>query len=134
VRGIDAQAMTRQLPEHVRRALAFVAWRLITGQEGAAVYDHSSDLRVVFSGVISGTAIDVRDDSGRRFVGSGGSGMYTLEPGPGAKPVTLRISGLDFDGFDYGSSCRYRGSVDRDRLSLRHGSVAKAYDFSIAAA
>lgn len=113
------------------RVVAFVAWRLITGRDGEGIYDHSNEERVEFSGMISDTAIDLRDPSGNRISGAGGSGMYTLSAGDGAKPVTLKISGLEFEGFDYGTSSRYHGSVDRRRLSIRHGRDECEIDYSI---
>lgn len=113
------------------RVVAFVAWRLITGRDGGEIYDHVHETTVEFSGMISETAIDLRDKAGRQISGAGGSGMYTLSAGAGAKPVTLKISGLEFEGFDYGTSSRYRGSVDRQNLSIREGRADRAYDFSI---
>ncbi len=113
------------------RVVAFVAWRLITGREGVVIYDHAHEKRVEFSGMISDTTIDLRDPSGQKISGAGGSGMYTLSAGTGGKPVTLKISGLEFEGFDYGTSSRYRGTVDRQNLSIREGRDDRAYDFSI---
>lgn len=119
------------IADDLLRVVAFVAWRLITGREGSGIYDHALERRVEFSGVISDTAIDLRDPAGRRISGAGGSGMYTLLAGPGAKPVTLKISGLEFEGFDYGTSSRYRGSVDRHRLSICEVRGDKTHDYSI---
>ncbi len=115
----------------LRRALAFIAWRLITGQQGQSIYDHANDTRQAFIGDVDETRIDVRDGRGLHLRGAGGSGMYTLETGAGAKPVTLKISGLDFEGFDYTASCRFTGSVDRRQLSLRQGRHSESYVYSI---
>ncbi len=115
----------------VRCAVAFVAWRLITGRESQGIYDHANERRKTFSGMITDTRIDLKDEVGRPISGSGGSGMYTLAAGAAAKPVTLKISGLDFEGFDYGTSRRYRGTVDRHRLSISEGQAPKSFDFSV---
>jgi len=115
----------------LRRAVAFVAWRLITGQQGRSIYDHADDTRQAFIGEVDETRIDVRDGRGLHLRGAGGSGMYTLEPGVDAKPITLKISGLDFEGFDYAASCRFTGSVDRRQLSVRQGSHSESRVYSI---
>ncbi len=115
----------------VRRAVAFVAWCLITGREGAGIYDHANDTEVAYSGVVTDTKIDLNGESGSRISGAGGSGLFTLTTGVRAKPVTLKISGLEFEGFDYGASSRYSGSVDKSELSIREGRDDRSYSFSV---
>lgn len=124
-------AFPSEMSQHVRCVVAFVAWRLITGDEGECIYDHSQARKIDFSGMISDTKINLQDDSGRQISGSGGSGMYTILAGSAAKPVTLKIDGRNFEGFDYGAGLRYRGEVDREKLSILEGTTDSAYAFSV---
>lgn len=121
------------MPEGLRRALAFVAWRLISGGDSAWIVEHGSGRRVRFSGTISPTRIAIRDQEGCEVNGSGGSGMYTLTQGGGGKPVTLKIDGLRFEGFDYGSTRRYAGIVDCETLRIREGRDAGEFSYSVEA-
>jgi hypothetical protein len=119
------------MSESTRRSVAFIAWRLITGRDSMSIYDHAAERKVQFSGTISSTEISIRDADGRQIVGSGGSGMYTLTDGGAGKPVTLKIDGLSFEGFDYGASRRYQGAVDRDTLRITDPRANAEFSYSI---
>lgn len=123
--------LARGMPEAMRRAVAFVAWRLITGRESSWIFDHARGQRVRFSGTISSTRISIRDQEGGEFNGSGGSGMYTLTQLGAGKPVSLKIDGLRFEGFDYGSTRRYAGAVDNETLRIREGREAEEFSYSV---
>ncbi len=114
-----------------RRAVAFVAWRLITGHSSTSIYDHAKARRVRFSGTVSLTRIAIRDQDGCEITGSGGSGMYTLTQGQGGKPITLKIDGLRFEGFDYGASRRYQGTIERETLRIREARGDCEFSYSV---
>lgn len=124
-------ALVNEIPEGVRRAVAFVAWRLITGHDSASIFDHAKARRVRFSGSISATKIAIRDQDGCELSGSGGSGMYTLTQGRGGKPITLKIDGTRFEGFDYGASRRYEGTIDRETLHLKEARGGEEFSYSV---
>jgi len=124
-------ALAKEIAEEIRRAVAFVAWRLITGEDSAWIFDHGKGRRVRFSGTISATKIAIRDDDGCEINGSGGSGMYTLTPGKGGKPVTLKIDGLHFEGFDYGSTRRYAGVVDCETMRIKEARDSGEFSYSV---
>lgn len=117
---------------HVRRMVAFVAGRLVSGKTPSGVFDQSAGKQFVFTGEFSPTRMSVRDhEQNFNATGMGGSGLYTLTHPDNGKPITLKLNGNSFDGFDYASAKRYRGSVNGNHVSIHDDQAGEQFDFTL---
>lgn len=117
---------------HIRRVVAFVAGRLVSGNPVVGVFDQAEGKQFSFSGEFNPTKLTVRDhEQGCEVTGLGGSGMFTLSHPHNGKPITLKLKGNTFDGFDYGSAKRYRGSVNGNHVSIHDDQIGQQFDFTL---
>lgn len=117
---------------HIRRMVAFVAARLVSGKSASGVYDQSAAKQFAFSGEFNPTKFKVRDhEQGCDASGLGGSGLFTLTHPDNGLPITLKVNGSTFEGFDYACAKRYHGSVNGNHVSLHDDQAGQQFDFTL---
>jgi hypothetical protein len=120
------------MTDHMRRVVAFVAGRLVVGKAGNGVYDQSAGKQFTFSGEFNTTKLALRDhDQACDFTGMGGSGLFTLMHPVNGKPISLKVNGNSFEGFDYGCSKKYRGNVNGNHVSVHDDQVGQQFSFTL---
>lgn len=117
---------------HMRRVVAFVVGRVVSGKQSNGVFDQAAGKQFNFTGEFAATRLTLRDhNEGCEFKGLGGSGLFTLSHPNNGKPITLKVNGNNFEGFDYDSAKRYRGSVEGNRVSLHDDQVGQQFEFTL---
>ncbi len=120
------------MKDEVRRAVAYVAGRLVSGKAATGLYDRNGGRQYPYSGDFTATKLSVRDHTENlEFTGAGGSGMYTLSHTGNGKPVSLKIQGQVFEGFDYSSAKKYRGSVNGNMVSIIDDQVGQEFQYTL---
>jgi hypothetical protein len=107
---------------HTRRAVAYVAGRLVTGSESGAVYDYSESRHVNFSGTVSDQNVNVYDYDEGCFVSGSPASLYHYGDG---QFIQLNVNGAQLSGYDYGSGQHFSGSVQANSVTVydyEHGS------------
>jgi hypothetical protein len=118
--------------DQTRRAVAYIAGRIVSGSAAASLYDHATGRSYAFRGEFAATEITLRDlDSGSAFKGAGGSGMFTITQSGNGRPVSLRFNGSAFEGFDYETAKRYRGAVSGKSVAVQDEQHAREFQYSI---
>lgn len=109
-----------------RRAVAFIAARLIGRRPGSSIYDYSGGSGYThFSGSVGGT-ISIYDHTAGAHVSGSPNNLY--HHGTQAH-ISLAINGKNFSGYDYGSSSHYSGSVSQSNITLFDYGDSKHYQY-----
>lgn len=103
---------------HVRRAIAFIAGRLITGKSSTGLFDYSEGRHVSFSGKVTKDIVSIYDYDRGTHVGGSLSNLYFYGDGCG---VQISIQGNRFNGFDFCDSGHFSGQVQ--------GNTVWVYDY-----
>ena len=78
-----------------RRAIAYVAGCLISGNQSSAVYDYSLSTHSQFSGEVSDSALSVYDYGEKCHInGSGGADSFSLLHYENKKHLSLQVDGV----------------------------------------
>lgn len=122
----DRPGLTCMKP-HLRAAIAYVAARLILPSSATGLFDESQFRRVLLSGAVDRTVINVFDHERRCFIVGAGDGVnYTLFHQGEGYHVSLSVREHAFWGHDYGHSTRFDGTVDGNSVTVHeHESDAR---------
>ena len=103
------------MQDHTRRAVAYIAGRMISGQDATAVYDYTASSHFHLSGTVSGSNVNVYDFGQSCHVGGSPSSLYHYGNGG---HIQLRVNGSNFSGYDYATSSHFSGSVKGRAISI----------------
>lgn len=105
--------------EPARRAVAYIAGRVLSGRSSSAVYDFGCSKYFSFSGKITESKVSAYDYTEQCHIGgSGHSGSFSLYHYGAQNHISLRVSGRKFRGFDYGSGGHFSGAVNGRSISV----------------
>jgi len=117
---------------HTRRAVAFIAGKLISEERTHAVRDQSSGRLYQFNGFLNGQRVDVRDsEMGCCITGTGVARRYQLMHGHNNQAIRLEIDGERFTGYDYDSLNGFSGRVSGRAITLFDNEHQRYFDFLI---
>jgi hypothetical protein len=116
------------MESHTRRAIAYIAGRLINGGSGSSIYDYSESRYDTFGGNVSEASVSVFDYEQSCYVSGSSTNLFHYGDG---HYVTLRVAGTKFSGFDYGSSNHFSGTVNGRSLSVYDYGTSSYYQYSI---
>jgi hypothetical protein len=109
-----------------RRAVAYIAARLISKRNGSSIYDFTTGGGYThFSGTVSDN-VSIFDHTANAHVS--GSSQQFYHHGTSAH-ISLSISGKSFSGYDYGSSSHFSGSVNQSNVTLFDYSESKYFQY-----
>ena len=111
-----------------RRAVAYIAGRLISGSNASSVYDYSTGRHTNFSGEVSRSRVSVFDYD--RSASVSGSPPSLFDYGNGAH-IRLTTQGTAFKGFDYGSGDHFSGRVNGRSVSLFDYGASAHYNYTV---
>lgn len=105
-----------------RRAIAYIAGRIMTGNPKMSIYDYTSSGYFPFTGNVGGDAISVYDSTEGCYISGNLPNIYHY--GNNAA-ITLRMEEDQFSGYDYDESSGFSGTMS--------GNVVRIYDEGSAA-
>ena len=115
-----------------RRAVAYIAGRLISGKSAGSVYDYATSSRYRIYGDVSPDFIQVFDDDRYSYIigGATPAGLsifdyYTRQH------INLKISGNDFYGYDMETSSYFSGTVNKSSVNLFDYQFSKNFHYAI---
>jgi len=110
-----------------RRAVAFIAGSLVSGQRRASVYDYSVGHHTSFSGQV-GERVSVYDyDAGCHISGN----LPSLYHYGASAHLTLKVVGTKFNGYDYATSSHFNGTVRGRSISLYDYGEAGYFNYTV---
>lgn len=116
------------MESHTRRAIAYIAGRLISGKPSSSVYDYTEGGHVSFSGTVSQSSISVFDYDQSCYVSGSGTNLYHYGD---SHYITLNADGSKFSGFDYGTSSYFAGTVSGGSVSVYDYGTSSYYQYSM---
>lgn len=116
------------MKSHTRRAVAYIAARLISGRNSGAVYDYSISSHVSFSATISGNRISAYDYDQSCHVGGSLPNLYHYG---NSAHLSVKLAGAHFKGYDYDTSSHYSGTVNGRSISIYDYEHSQHFNYSI---
>jgi len=116
-----------------RRAVAYIAGRLIREIPVSTVYDYDKGQYFSLAGDVSKRQVSVFDyDGGFHVGGSSGDGRsFSLYDYGHSSYISLEIHGNQFRGYDYASGAHFSGRVDTKAVSLYDYGKSKYFNYSV---
>jgi hypothetical protein len=108
-----------------RRAVAFIAAKLIGKRSGSSIYDYAAGGYTHFSGNV-GPDIAIYDHSASSHIS--GSPQQFFHYGTSAH-ISFSITGRNFSGYDYGSGSHFSGSVSQSNVTLYDYGESKYFQY-----
>lgn len=105
------------MKSQTRRAVAYIAARLISGRNSGSVYDYSISSHVSFSATISDNRISAYDYDQSCHIGGSLPNLYHYG---NSAHLSLTIAGTHFKGYDYDTSSHYSGKINGRSISIIH--------------
>ncbi len=102
------------MTEGARRAIAYVAGRLITGEEATGVFDPVAGRHIPFEGDVQ-PQVALYDYERHCRIGGGAPDLY--DGGSGAH-INLVMDGTSFRGFDHAKGHHFGGRTDGTEVSI----------------
>jgi hypothetical protein len=114
------------MQSEARRAVAYIAARLISKRNGSSIYDFTGGGGYThFSGAVGG-GISIFDHSANAHVSGSPQQFYHY----GTKAhISLSTNGKNFSGYDHGSSSHFSGSVNQSNITLYDHGESKYFQY-----
>jgi hypothetical protein len=114
---------------HTRRAVAYIAGRLVSGREATAVYDYSERRYVHFSGEVSEDAANVYDYEERCHIGGSLPSLFHYG---NRRHIQCNRSGTQvIDGFDYDTNRHFNVNVSGQAVSVYDYEHGQYFNYSV---
>ena len=116
------------MKSHVRRAIAYIAGRVISGNPSSSIYDYGTSQYTSMSGSVDESHVSVYDYDKSCHISGSLSSLYHYGE---SQHVSLKLDGTKFSGYDYGTSSHFSGTVNGKSVSLYDYSCSSYFNYSI---
>ncbi|MEE9523468.1 MAG: hypothetical protein V3V59_01825 [Thermodesulfovibrionales bacterium] len=120
------------MQNHTRRAIAYIAGRMISNESSTTVFDYSCFKYFSFTGETSFDNISVFDYKNQCLIrGFGSHGALNLYHYGNKNHIFLSIEESHFNGFDYDTSCHFSGDVNERSVTIFDYEQNTRFEYSI---
>ncbi len=113
---------------HTRRAVAYIAGRVVSESSSSAVYDYSIGGYTNFSANISHAQISAFDYDESCYISGSLPGLYHYG---NSAHLNLQLQGDQFNGYDYDTSSHFSGRVNGRSVSVYDYEHGQYFNYSI---
>jgi hypothetical protein len=126
-------AAEETMQDQTRRAVAYIAYRLIARNNATTVYDEGRSREAHFTGEIGEARVSFYDQRENAHIeGSCKDNVYTLYHYGLKQHIDLTIKRNHFEGFDRDSMAAFVGSVNGGYVSILDHQHAKHFQYTVA--
>ncbi|UCG77226.1 MAG: hypothetical protein JSV21_06420 [Nitrospirota bacterium] len=120
------------MKDHTRRAIAYIAGRLISRESSTTVFDYSCFKYFSFVGEMNLENISVFDYENQCLIrGFGSTGSINLYHYGNKSHIYLNIEDKHFNGFDYQTGTHLSGDVDDRAIKIFDYEFDTNFNYSI---
>jgi hypothetical protein len=124
--------VSTSMEPNTRTVVAYIAVRLISGQNASSIYDFSRSEHIPIGGVVNRGHVQVYDYERNAHISGSGNGInYSLFDYGQSSHISLTINGNNFRGYDYGTGNHFSGSVRGRSVSFYDYGESSYFSFSI---
>jgi hypothetical protein len=106
------------MKDYARRALAYIAGRIISGKDFPAVYDNQDSKYFNFCGEVQ-TCLSIYDYEQKCFMnGVKGGNTFSIYHSANQRYISLEVDDNHFSGLDYDSGKCFCGNLNEDMVSI----------------
>jgi len=116
------------MEHHTRRAVAYIAGRMIASHCNAALYDFNASSHFHFSGTVTRGNVSVYDFNQSCHIGGSLSSLYHYG---NSGHIQVRVNGSSFSGYDFSTSSHFSGSVNGRAVSIYDYGQGRHFQYSI---
>jgi hypothetical protein len=113
----------------LRRAVAYIAGRMISGSTATSVYDYDAGSYFSIDGEVSTSRVNVFDYSRSCYLDGNPPSLYDYGRGQ-FFGLELKVA-QKFSGYDYGSSSFFDGEVKGETISIYDYGTGNYHDYSL---
>ena len=115
-----------------RAVIAYIAYRLISGQVPCVIYDCARNRSINIDGTVNIDEVKVYDYEEEYLVdGVEYLGLYELHHHGFGHRIELKINGYAFEGYDYGKYSAFSGEVMNDSVSVYDEEHEVIYEYAL---
>lgn len=111
----------------LRRSIAYIAQRVVSGANLSAIYDYDSGSYYQFSGEATATRVNVYDYDRGCFIGGNPPSLYDYGEG---SFIELKVNGQRINGYDYESGSFYEATVSGGGISVYDYDEGSFFNYS----
>lgn len=117
---------------HTKRAVAYIAGRLISDNKSSSIYDYSQSQHFNFSSWVCSDRVSTYDYAiGCHISGNGSSGSFSIYHYGNSAHISLRIDGNRFKGYDYHTNNHFSGRVNGSSIVIYDYEDSQYANYSI---
>ena len=116
------------MKDHTRRAVAYIAARIVCRQSAGSLYDYQAARHFSFGGDVNPSSISVYDYEEQCHIGGSAASLYHYG---NRKHLSLEVSGKDFSGYDYDTGKHFSGSVSGNAVSVYDYEHGRHFTYSV---
>ena len=119
------------MKSHTRRAVAYIAGRLVSGKYSTTLRDDSEGKHFSFAGEGSlEKGVSVYDYEQKCFIRGNGSGeSFSIYHDGNEKSIEVTINENTFKGYDRDSETFFSGTVDGDFITIRDDELSQEFKY-----
>ena len=110
-----------------RRAVSYIAGRLISGRNSSTVFDYAHSAYFNFSGTVSNN-INIYDYARSSYLTGNLNSLYDYGTG---HYISFKIQGNQFSGYDYETGSYFNGTVNGNSITFYDFADGSYNNFSI---
>jgi hypothetical protein len=111
-----------------RRAVAYIAGRLVTGRNSNGIYDFDAGNHFNFSGTVEPGRVHIFDYTSSCHIG--GSPGLLYHHGTGGH-LNLKLRQGRINGYDFHSGAHFSGTVSGSKVSIHDFETGNFYNYSV---
>lgn len=117
-----------RMREDLRRGIAYIAGRIVSGQQASAVYDYTASGYFQLSGDVSSSRVNVYDYGRGCHLSGTPPSLYDYGT---ASYFDLKVEGPKVKGYDYASRTYYEATVDGRAISVYDFGEGSFFNYSV---